>query len=397
MRSFKGFSGGLFLTYGKDPLRIIDRRFPGQPTFEVVDHQLVGDLFAAYAPWKWFSVGLNLPVVLYSGGASGFQNAPEAAGFGIGDVRLSAKFLIIHRRDEGFGLAIEPNVSIPNATADTYAGDEGITATARLIADYKFDDTTFVANAGYRYRGTQNIGPYELGSDLQFGLGVRQGFMGDRLRLIGELLAGSSQEDCIPDPNDPNDTCPVCADVDERGCIPAPGALSRPFDGDYAIWFGNPAQGNYLGQPGSCSAGSGGNGSSVSGAITSPEIGVLGDADNIRVGFWYWYEIEGVYPNVNFDKMTILVSTNGTNFQEIGSLNPSVDTDGGADEAYTSAGFLQVPSWNKADIALSDDIVNAAKLSGAIWIRFNFDSGDGSYNAFRGWMVDNISLRGDGC
>jgi OOP family OmpA-OmpF porin len=195
MRSFKGWSGGLFLTYGKDPLRVIDNRFPGKTVFEVVDHQLVGDLFGAYAPWKWLSVGLNLPIALYAGGESGFQNAGAADGVGLGDVRLSAKFLVIPRRDEGFGLAIEPTVSIPTATANTYAGDAGVTFTPRIIADYKFDETTLVANLGYRLRGTQSIGPYEIGSDIQMGLGVRQGFLEDRLRVVGELLAGSSQED----------------------------------------------------------------------------------------------------------------------------------------------------------------------------------------------------------
>ncbi len=195
MRSFKGFSGGLFLTYGKDPLRVIDNRFPDKAVFEVVDHQLVGDLFGAYAPWKWLSVGLNLPLALYAGGESGFQDTPAADGIGLGDVRLSAKFLVLARRDQGFGLAIEPTVSLPTATEGTYAGDGGLTFTPRLIADYRFDETTLVANLGYRFRGEQEIGPYKTGSDLQLGLGVRQGFLDDRLRVLGELLAGSAQED----------------------------------------------------------------------------------------------------------------------------------------------------------------------------------------------------------
>ncbi len=205
------------------------------------------------------------------------------------------------------------------------------------------------------------------------------------------------QEDCTPDPGDPNDTCPICATPDELACIPAPGALSRPFDGMYAAWFGNPQQGNYLSTGGSCGAGSGGSGSTVVGNFTSPEIVIPANAENLRIKFWYWFEIEGVDPNTNYDRMEIYLSADGNNFTQVGQLNPSVDTNGSGDEAYTSAGFLQVPSWNQADIPVPADIEAAAKAGGKLWLRFRFNSGDGLYNAFRGWMVDNVSLRGDGC
>ncbi len=194
-----GLSGGFFLTYGKDPLRLEDKRYPNQLTFQLVDHQVVGDLFAAYSLWKQLSIGVNVPVVGYAGGDNGFVGTPPADGFGLGDVRVAAKWLLLARSGAGFGIALEPGVALPTAGDGTYAGDGSITFTPRLVLDLQVGETLAALNVGYKLRDTEAIGPYDTGSDVQVGLGLRQSFSNDRFRIIGELLSASSQEDFMGD------------------------------------------------------------------------------------------------------------------------------------------------------------------------------------------------------
>jgi hypothetical protein len=214
--------------------------------------------------------------------------------------------------------------------------------------------------------------------------------------VVNGCVSLSVQENCTPNPADPNDPCPICK-PGQGACVPVPGALTLPYDGQFAAWFGNPNQGNFLSTGGLCSQGSGGEGETVTGDFTSPQISIPANAEELRLTFAYWYEIEGVDPNSDFDRMEVHLSTNGTDFTQVALLNPSVDTDGQSDEAYTSGGFLQAPTWNVFDLPLPSELTTAATQAGGLWVRFRFNSGDGAYNAFRGWMVDNVSVRGNGC
>ena len=190
-----GFSGGLFITWGKDPLRVVDER--GTKTeFHLVDHQVVADLFGSFLAWDQLSVALNLPIVIYSGGQDGFVNTAAADQAGLGDLRLGLKWLALGRKTTGFGLALDMDLTFPTATQGTWAGDAGVTFTPRIVADYGFSSLTTIAlNVGYRARKRQSIGPYETSSELQAGLGLRQGFADDKVRILGEILFASGVAD----------------------------------------------------------------------------------------------------------------------------------------------------------------------------------------------------------
>lgn len=190
-----GLSGGLFLTYAMDPLRLVDNRFENDMEFQLVDNLLMGDLFAAWSLWKSLSIGLNVPVVLLSSGENGFNGVPPADGFGLGDLRLSARYLIIPRKAEGFGFGVEALVGFPTASADTWAGDASLTFTPRLIADYRFGNTLLAANLGYRLKEGQSLATYDTGGEILLGLGAEHRLLDDKLGIMGELNAGTSQED----------------------------------------------------------------------------------------------------------------------------------------------------------------------------------------------------------
>ena len=190
-----GFSGGFFINYARNPLRLYDKRFPQAQTFQLVDTLVMGDFFAAYSLWKSLSIGVNIPVAMLSEGSSGFPGTAPADGGGLGDVKLSVRYLIIPRAQEGFGLGFEALVGFPTATSGAWVGDANLTVTPRLIADWKVSNLLLAANAGYRIRESQALAAYDVGGELLFGLGAEYRLLEERLGLMAELQAATNQED----------------------------------------------------------------------------------------------------------------------------------------------------------------------------------------------------------
>ncbi len=214
---------------------------------------------------------------------------------------------------------------------------------------------------------------------------------------IPDCVTLAPAEDCMPEPWNPDDTCPICGTEEEAGCIPEPGALPRAHTGEQCLWFGNPASGNYLPADGQCADLNGGSGGPSSGTFTSPAIPLVAGADELRIVFWYWFEIEGVDPNTNYERMSVQVSADGMAFTEIGVLNPDFDTDGDPDKGFTSAGYFAPPSWALADLAIEGDVAEEILMAEMMYVRLSFDTGDSLYNGFRGWLVDDLKVVGQNC
>ncbi len=213
----------------------------------------------------------------------------------------------------------------------------------------------------------------------------------------GVCVDTAPEESCTPNPALTFDPCLLCADAADTGCIPQTGALPRAFEGTHAIWFGNDDSWNFLSDGGNCANANGGGGAPVSGTFTSAVIPVNPDVTGLRVRFRYWYEIEGVSPSYNYDRMVLQVSTNGTDFTEVGAVNPSISTQATSAKAYTSAGLMKVPAWTTADMTVPAAQAAQILAAGELHLRFLFNSKDGQYNGFRGWVVDQVQVVGDGC
>lgn len=163
---------------------------------------------------------------------------------------------------------------------------------------------------------------------------------------------------------------------------PVPGgALPSPFDGSFAMWYGQPSSGNFLSGT-----------SSNSGNVTSPVFTVPSTTDDVYLELKTWWEIEGVNPR-SFDIMQIqLVNAAGSVVQVLRQLNPLSDPTSPAAVdriplAYTSGGFNTAPVWQDISININ---AHRGQLRA---IRFVFSTGDGNYNNFRGWIVDDVAIR----
>jgi len=102
------------------------------------------------------------------------------------------------------------------------------------------------------------------------------------------------------------------------------------------------------------------------GTLTSPAF-ALTNAATVALTFKSWYETEDT--GTAWDKKTVQVSTDGTNWTPL----------------------LQVSGANRQWTTQTADLGRYAGQT--IWLRFAFDTVDGVYNAFRGWYVDDITVR----
>jgi hypothetical protein len=170
------------------------------------------------------------------------------------------------------------------------------------------------------------------------------------------------------------------------------GALPAPMQGAYALWYGQPSTGNFMGAqvPGDPPGSGGTSVTPNQGAVRSPAFLIPGNAPTATLRFDTWFEIESVNPNAQgFDIMTISVFDEGTGvLTELARLNPFVDPTFEPRDAipFTSGGFNAAPVWRPEFIDLS------AYLGKSISLVFVFSTQDGLYNGFRGWLIDNVSV-----
>ncbi|NET09480.1 MAG: hypothetical protein F6K16_33195, partial [Symploca sp. SIO2B6] len=126
----------------------------------------------------------------------------------------------------------------------------------------------------------------------------------------------------------------------------------------------------YFGQGEDSSGGGNYNVGHTAGRITSPTIDLSGIEDAIELSFNYVLETEGSAPE--WDNAVVLVSVDGGSFEAIAS---------NAVEFQESAAM-----WSHAIIDLSD------YAGSTIQIQFDFDTGDGSFNTFEGWYIDDVEV-----
>jgi hypothetical protein len=167
--------------------------------------------------------------------------------------------------------------------------------------------------------------------------------------------------------------------VTSEGVVVPGGALPTPAAGSWAMWYGQPASGNFL-TGGAVNAGN----------STSPFFVVPSTTQDVFLQLKTWWEIEGVNPR-SFDIMQIqLLSASGAVVQILQQLNPLTDPTSPTDRArlaYTSGGFNTAPVWQ--DLSFN---INAHRGQTRA-IRLAFRTGDGNFNNFRGWIVDQVAMR----
>jgi len=175
--------------------------------------------------------------------------------------------------------------------------------------------------------------------------------------------------------------CPTCS-----GAVALVGDWKLPKcqSQQNCMWYGEDATGSFCTNASNTSPGSGCNGSGNSGTLTSPSV-ELDDYDKITLTFWTWWEVESVNPH-SYDILTVHISKNNGPFTQFVKLSPASDPVGfdKAKKPFTNVGFNTAPEWQQVSYDMSQFSSSNVKL------QFKFNTKDGLFNGFRGWVIDNL-------
>ncbi|KAA1151377.1 peptidase [Pseudoalteromonas sp. FUC4] len=169
--------------------------------------------------------------------------------------------------------------------------------------------------------------------------------------------------------------------------------LPKASSGNSAWWYGQEDTGTFIGKQYSNDyLLSGGQSEQAnSGQLVSPAID-LTSVSAALLKFRTWWEIESVNPNENgYDIMEVQISTDsGETFETLKKLNPFVDPNEADRKAkpFSSGGYNRKPVWVLEELDLTDYVGQS------VVIRFDFQTNDGLYNGFRGWIIDDFEMLG---
>ncbi|ENW99486.1 hypothetical protein F899_02681 [Acinetobacter sp. CIP 101934] len=181
------------------------------------------------------------------------------------------------------------------------------------------------------------------------------------------------------------------------------GKLPDPAQGNYAYWYGNGVAGSFLnkeasllteeGQPVETRLNGGTSAQAYYGTLTSPVIDLSTTQKPISLSFKTWWEIESVNPSSRgYDAMDVEVSVNGGEFKKLARLNPLSDPQTDYNRwsiPFSNFGFNLAPQFAQQEAISLDEYAGQSKVK----IRFKFDTVDQYYNAYRGWIIDDIVIQ----
>ena len=192
-----GFNVGVYGDYAFEPFEF--QSVEGVRRRGIVDDLLTTNVQGAVAFTNWFTVGANLPIVLWETFYDPFSTAsqvPKQTFKGkLGDAKIEAKFRLLDVDRYHFGISIIPFVYLPVGDSDHFLGTGMFSPGVMLVFDTEVKNRLFFSiNAGYRnysktqYYSTSDLNPNSYINDtfiLNAGLNFR---FTDSFALLGEVI-----------------------------------------------------------------------------------------------------------------------------------------------------------------------------------------------------------------
>ncbi len=162
------------------------------------------------------------------------------------------------------------------------------------------------------------------------------------------------------------------------------GSLPPPVNGEYYLWYGVEADGNFLGtwDPGQGPYTGGISMMAHSGAATSPEIDLMPYA-TARIEFDMCYDIESNIPS-GFEEQRLWIDIGGMD-NLIKFFNTFVDP-GPIPYPVSMRGYFRTPIWCHYEFDLTPYVGNIIRLD------LTLSTDDSLYNGARGQFIDNIKI-----
>lgn len=166
-----GFSAGLWLTYGHDPLVL---RRGDKLAGELIVRQLGMDLVGSFALLDRVEIGVDLPFVPYQLNDTRTVDIPGLASGGVGDLAVEVKGLLWKPQlvRQRFGLAAVVGASFPTGDSSSFMGQGGVVGRFRLVAEWQSRFVHAALDAGFIARGGRDFGDLHVGSQFQYGVAL---------------------------------------------------------------------------------------------------------------------------------------------------------------------------------------------------------------------------------
>ncbi|RDV38170.1 hypothetical protein DV096_10170 [Bradymonadaceae bacterium TMQ3] len=181
--------GGVMFNSASSPL-VLEYEDGGRE--EVISNQIAAHLSAGIGLFDRYQVELALPIYPINWG---YDQEREFRKFGVGDLVVRGKAHLLSAADDRFGLAAGLDLSVPTGDQDVYLGSRTVTATPRVMADYRLDTPAggllLAANLGARLRGTDDVHDTRIGPNLSYGVGAELEAIAEVL-FVGAELYGSA-------------------------------------------------------------------------------------------------------------------------------------------------------------------------------------------------------------
>ena len=189
------WNAGLWLSYAWQPITLRDPT-TNSVAFDVIRHQLTGDVSLGVGIARRLALGVDLPVLIYQTGDA--PNGPSRRALGdallpsqaMGDLALVAKATLVRPTGGdlgGFALAAHERLTLPTGDEASFLGEGAVTSETRLLAEYSLVGISIHAALGVKLRaGAERFAcmsipgsgpdgdacPTRFGHEIPFGLGV---------------------------------------------------------------------------------------------------------------------------------------------------------------------------------------------------------------------------------
>jgi outer membrane protein OmpA-like peptidoglycan-associated protein len=167
------------MNYGDRPVEV---RYDDDPRFGILNTLLTADVFAAFAPASWLSIGLDAPLHVYTRGrtfenlSNGEEMSKLKSQFDMGDLRAVLKFRALQQEKHWLGLAITPFVTFPTGDEERFLGEGRFTYGGTLTLEHDFKALNIALNGGYLYRGPGDVAEIAVGDAWKVGAGISRAF-----------------------------------------------------------------------------------------------------------------------------------------------------------------------------------------------------------------------------
>jgi large repetitive protein len=176
-----GFGGGLIVNYANGVLewRIDEERDTG-----VLNQLVTADALLAFAPFSFMSMGVDVPVHLYTRGRP-YEDSDElftdnelSSESSLGDVRAEIKFRLLQQEKHWIGMALAPFGTFATGDDTLFLGEGRTTGGGILALERDLKIFNLGLNGGYHYRGDEEVGGVNMGDAWKAGAGISRDFGG---------------------------------------------------------------------------------------------------------------------------------------------------------------------------------------------------------------------------